>query len=291
MKVIISLFSIILFAYTQVFSQITMESEIYLADVRMKEGNIYFGAAKNVTNSKGYDNQPYFLNDSMMLYTHIGDDLQADIYSYYLKSKKHINFTKTSISEYSARLTPSKDAVCVVEVEQDSTQRIWAYDLNGRNGKVLIPYFDSVGYYAWLNDSCVAAFILTEPPSLQICSTKKTQVKTVAKNIGRCLQVSSNELLYFTMLENDSVRWLCSMEPNGKINKLIEFYKGVEDFVVSTQNIVFCAKGAMIYYSDQNYTLGWRLCGNFEAAGITHINRIALSPDNKKMALVDVIKQ
>lgn len=291
MKVIFSLFLIMLSSSVDVFAQSTMESEIYLADVRIKEGNIYFGAAKNMTNNKGYDNQPYFLNDSVMLYTRIDDDLQADIYSYYLKRKKHNNFTNTPISEYSARLTPSQQAIGVVEVEQDSTQRIWTYDLNGQNGKVMIPYFDSVGYYAWLNDSSVAAFILTEPPSLQICSTKRPKIKTVATNIGRCLQVSNNQHLYFTQLENDSVRWLCSLEPNGTITRLIEFYKGVEDFAISNNNLIFCAKGALIYYSDNNYNLGWRLCGNFESAGITNINRIALSPDNKKIALVEVLKK
>jgi len=271
-------------------AQPALETDIWLADVRIKEGNIYFGAAKNVTNSKAYDNQPFFLNDSTLLYTHIGDDLQADIYQYQLQKKTNAKFTSTTESEYSAKLLPNKKGISVVEVEKDSTQRIWSFDLNGKNGKVLIPKIDSVGYYVWLSDTTFAAFILTEPSSLQIGSSTGFKTKTIAQNIGRCMQVNSFGNLYFTMLATDSVRWLCRTEQNGSITKLIEFYKGVEDFAISNNNIVFSAKEGTIYYSDHQFNLGWRVCGNFGAMGVNNINRLALSPDNKRMALVNMIE-
>lgn len=265
-----------------------IESDIWLADIRIKEGNIYFGAAKNATNTVGYDSQPFFLNDSTLLYTHIGEDLQADIYQYQLRKKITAKFTNTQLSEYSAKLLPNKKGISVVEVEQDSSQRIWAFDLSGKQGKLYIPNVDSVGYYAWLSDTSFAAFILTSPPSLQICNTINNKTKTIASNIGRCLQVSTTGNLYFTILEKDSVRWLCRTEKDGSITKLIEFYKDVEDFVLSNNNLIFCAKGALIYYTDMQFNLGWRLCGNFESTGITSINRLALSPDNKRIAMVNV---
>ena len=283
---VLSLF--LLLGLQSIKAQHFIESEIWLADVRIKEGNIFFGAAKNITNAIGYDSQPFFLNDSILLYTHIGEDLQADIYQYHLKKKANSKFTNTKESEYSAKLLPNNNGISVVEVEQDSAQRIWTFDLNGNKGKVYVPKVDSVGYYAWLNDTSFAAFILTEPPSLQICNTHNNKTKTIATNIGRCLQVSSFGNLYFTSLEKDSVRWLCRTENNGSITKLIEFYNGVEDFVISKNNLIFCCKDGMIYYSDNQFNLGWRLCGNFDAMGVKNINRIALSPDNKRIALVNI---
>lgn len=279
------------FQFQTAMAQPFIESEIWLADVRIKEGNIYFGAAKNITNAVGYDNQPFFLDDSTLLYTHIGQDLQADIYKYKIKSKVNAKFTNTRESEYSPKLLPNLKGISVVEVEKDSSQRIWYYDLMGSNGKVHVPQIDSVGYYTWLNDSSFAAFILTEPSSLQICNTKNKITKTIASNIGRCLQVSTFGNLYFTTMEKDSVRWLCRTESNGSITKLIEFYKGVEDFVISNNNIVFCAKEGMIYYADHQFNLGWRLCGNFGVMGVNNINRLAISPDNKRMAMVNIQEQ
>ncbi len=290
MKIKTIIFLIFIVQQLSANAQHFVETDIWLADSRIKEGAIYFGAAKNITNSAGYDSQPFFLNDTTLLYTGIREDLQADIYQYNLIKKVNLKFTNTSESEYSAKLLPNKKGISVVAVEKDSAQRIWSFDLTGNNGKVLIPQIDSVGYYAWLNDTGFAAFILTQPPSLQMGSTLNKNTKTIAKNIGRCMQVSSFGNLYFTMLENDSVRWLCRTESSGKITKLIEFYKDVEDFVLGNNNIVFCAKEGMLYYSDNNFNLGWRLCGNFTAAGLNNINRIALSPNNKYIALVNTVE-
>jgi hypothetical protein len=288
MKIFKVVFLFLLIEMQSSKAQHFIESDIWLADIRIKEGNIYFGAAKNITNAIGYDSQPFFLNDSTLLYTHIGEDLQADIFQYQLKKKNNSKFTNTKESEYSAKLLPNNKGISVVEVEPDSTQRIWHFDLTGNNGKVYVPNVDSVGYYAWLNDTSFAAFILTEPPSLQICNSSNDKTKTIATNIGRCLQVSSFGNLYFTRLEKDSVRWLCRTEINGSITKLIEFYKGVEDFVISNNNTIFCCKDGMIYYTDNQFNLGWRLCGNFGTMGVNNINRLALSPDNKRMALVNI---
>jgi hypothetical protein len=280
----------LLFVINICFAQPSVNSEIWLADIRIKEASIYFGPAKNINSNKGYNSQPHFLNDSILLYTHIGQDLQADIYQYHLRIKNIGKFTDTKESEYSAKLMPSKKAISVVEVEKDSTQRIWSFDIYGKNGKVLVPQLDSVGYYTWLSDTSFAAFILTEPPSLQIGNIKSNKTTTIVKQLGRCIQTSSSGLLYFTMLEKDSARWLCRKEKNDSISKLIEFYKEVEDFVLSNNNIVFCAKGGIIYYSDENYNLGWRECGNFAVVGLNQINRLALSPDNKRMAIVNMIE-
>jgi hypothetical protein len=271
-------------------AQPSVNSEIWLAEIKNNEGTIFFGTAKSINTIRGYNSQPHFLNDSILLYTHIGQDLQADIYQYHLAKKNHNKFTDTKESEYSAKLMPSKKAISVVEVEKDSTQRIWSFDINGKNGKLLVPKVDSVGYYTWLSDSSFAAFILTEPPSLQIGHIKTNKTNTIVQHVGRCMQTSAAGLLYFTMLEKDSTRWLCRQEQNGSISKLIEFYKGVEDFVLSTNKIVFCAKGGIIYYSDENYNLGWRACGNYASMGISNMNRLALSPNDKKIAIVNMIE-
>jgi hypothetical protein len=290
MKYFYLIIAVLLMQFTPCIAQ-QFESDVWLAEMRMKEGYIYFGAAKNITNTVGYDNQPFFLNDTTILYTHMGEDKQADIFQYRIKRNTNEKFTNTTESEYSAKLLPSKAGISVVEVEKDSTQRIWSYDLQGKNGKVLVPQIDSVGYYTWINDTSFAAFILTEPSSLQLCYTNSPKTKVIANNIGRCMQVNTFGNLYFTMLENDSVRWLCRTESDGTLTKLIEFYKGVEDFVISKDNIIFCAKQGLIYFANSNYKFGWRMCGNFESVGVNNINRIALSPDNKKLAFVNIVEE
>src|ERR1051326_3706045 len=84
------------------------DTDIFLASIKKsKDGKMAFSKPKNITNRKGYDNQPYFTPDGKsILYVSVQDEKQqADIYSYNLNSHKSIPVTKTEESEYSPNLT------------------------------------------------------------------------------------------------------------------------------------------------------------------------------------------
>src|SRR5206468_3714365 len=81
----------------------------------------------NITNRPGYDNQPSF-DGPAILYTSIRNG-QADIYRF--EDGIHAPVTSTPESEYSAALTPDGNAITVVRVERDSTQRLWRFPKDG----------------------------------------------------------------------------------------------------------------------------------------------------------------
>ena len=83
---------LLLFVVFNATAQQFQESDIWLADIRIKPGSVYFGSIQNIINTKGYDNQPCFIDDTILLYTHIGDDGQADIYSYHTLRKMITKF-------------------------------------------------------------------------------------------------------------------------------------------------------------------------------------------------------
>lgn len=287
MKKYASLFVAVLICNT-IIAQTMPETDVWLAEVRINNSGVYFGSASNITSRKGYDNQPAFFNDSILLYTSIRADNQADIYTYHLKSKQINRLTNYTESEYSPKPTFDCKSISTVVVEQDSAQRLWSYAPNGKVHQQVNKAIDSVGYYTWLSDTSFAAFILTEPSSLQQFSTLHAKNKVLATNIGRSMQMSADGFLYFTQLEKDSVRWLCRIEKDGTTTKLIEFYKGVEDFVLSKNNTVFCAKEGFIYFCDNRFDKGWRVCGNFSSKGANNITRLALSPNEKLFSFVNL---
>jgi hypothetical protein len=263
------------------------ETDIFIADCRIKEGNIYFGGAKNITSRKGYDNQPNFLNDTTLLFTSIRNGLQSDIFQYTISSQKTSKLTSSAESEYSPKITPDKLGISTVVVEKDSTQRLWRYTLQGNNPLIIAKSIDSIGYYCWLSDTTFAAIMITDPSSLKICNTITGASKNIATNVGRSLEKSANGYLYFSQLI-DSTRWLVRLEKDGTIQRLIEFYKQAEDFTLTRNNTVLCAHEGELFYADNNFNLGWRVCGNFSFAGAKNITRIALSPDEKHIAFVNL---
>src|SRR5213075_1723714 len=158
-------------------------TDIYLYE--LSRGLLHRGPrVVNLTNRPGYDNQPSFVG-STMYYTSVHDG-QADIYRF--QNARHSRFTSTPESEYSAALTPDGKALAVVRVERDSTQRLWQFPLDGGAPSLVLRDIKPVGYFAWLDSTTLALFVLGNPNTLQIADTRTGAARVVTPNIGRSLQ-------------------------------------------------------------------------------------------------------
>ena len=58
--------------------------------------------------------------------------------------------TETVESEYSPTPLPAADGFSTVRVEQDGTQRLWAFDSSGGAPRLLLETIQPVGYHGWL---------------------------------------------------------------------------------------------------------------------------------------------
>src|SRR5688572_263666 len=101
------------------------DTEVWLFEVKKdKKGVHTLHEPVNVSNRKGYDNQPSFSVDSKQLYYTSDANGQADIYAYQLKTKKALRISTTEESEYSPRATNTSGKLAAVVVEKDSAQRL-----------------------------------------------------------------------------------------------------------------------------------------------------------------------
>src|SRR5688572_26269668 len=103
-------------------------------------------AVFNITNRRGYDNQPSWENNDRILYTSRGAG-QTDIYDIDFNFNRISRVTNTPESEYSAALTPDGRAITVVRVERDSTQRLWRFPKTQSPPTVVLPEIKPVGYF------------------------------------------------------------------------------------------------------------------------------------------------
>jgi hypothetical protein len=163
-------------------------TDIFLAPVRVRNGTPVIGAAVNITNRPGYDNQPAFTPDSRaILFTSVREDAQADIYRFDIAAKSTTRITKTPESEYSATVYGDGTRFSVIRVERDSTQRLWSFRLDGTDPHVLFTDIKPVGYHAWVDSTTVAMFILGSPNALVLADTRSGRPDTMARNVGRSL--------------------------------------------------------------------------------------------------------
>ncbi|HKA57836.1 MAG TPA: hypothetical protein VKD28_04420 [Gemmatimonadales bacterium] len=271
-------------------------TDIYLADLRVGQGRVIVGTPVNVTNRPGYDNQPSFLPDGRsILYTSVRDS-QAEIYRYDIAQRRNTAVTNTRESEYSPTPLPNSVGFSVIRVEADSTQRLWAFDLDGTHARLVLDSIKPVGYHAWGDDHTLVLFVLGSPPTLQIADAAAPTARgdVLARDIGRSLQRIPNRPSV-SFLQRDSIGGPSLQEVDvrtRRVTQLIKTPTGAEFFAWTPGGIVLTAAGSKLYSWDPRgggaAGGAWQEVADFAAAGMTNLTRLAVSPKGDCVAIVAV---
>jgi len=262
-------------------------SDIYLYRFsRFRLGSRVF----NITNRIGYDNQPSWDGNSRLYYTSQSAG-QTDIYEIDFGTSLIGQVTSTPESEYSAALTPDGISIAVVRVERDSTQRLWRFPLDRGAPEVILPDIKPVGYFAWLDRTLLALYVLGNPNTLQIADTRTGTGQVVTTNIGRSLQrVPGGRRASY--IHRVGTRWVLETvdpmpQPNGTFDvDTIAALPDSADYVVwrSPTEIYTAAGSRLLRMRLPNKT--WVLVEDLSGKGLRRISRMAISPDGSRIALV-----
>jgi len=240
----------------------------------------------NITNRSGYDNQPSF-DRSTILYTSQRGG-QTDIYRF--EDARSTPVTSTPESEYSAALSPDGTSISVVRVELDSTQRIWRFPLDGGAPSLVLKDIKPVGYFAWLDSTTLALFVLGTPNTLQIADTRTGVGKVVTTNIGRSLQrVPGGRRASFVHRVGD--KWVLKtvdpqQRPDGTWDiATIATLPDSADYVVwKSPTELYAAAGSRIMHLGIPGT--WQTVADLSGSGLKRISRLALHPNGRELAIV-----
>jgi len=249
------------------------------------------GAVFNITNRRGYDNQPSWVSNNRLVYTMQQPDGQTDIaHIDFVTSMAGVLFS-TRESEYSPTLTPDGKALSVVRVELDSTQRLWRLPFAGGVPEVILPEVKPVGYFAWMDSTTLALFVLGSPNSLRIADTRTGTATVAATAIERSLQgVPGGRRASF--VQRAAGRWvLRTVGPtpgaNGvfAIDSVAVLPDSAEYVVWRSERELYTAAGSRIFRL-RLPGVEWSVVADLAGDGVRGISRLALSPDGSRLALV-----
>ena len=277
------LFFFLIFNYS--YSQLP-ETDIFLCSIKKDSSRFIFSKPENITNHKGYDNQPCFTPDGKrILYVSVNDSSQSDIYSYDLQAKISVQFTDTKESEYSPSYTLDRKYISVVRVDVDSGQRFYRLPINNPGNVLLVKNTDSIGYASWLTDSTLAMFIIGQANTLQVLNTKKSERRLIASDIGRCLKLSSDESkMYFVIKGNPTDWYIYSMDcKNYSLTRITSTLPHCEDFVILSDGSLLMGFEGKLYVSENN--LEWKIIADFSKV-VSDFYRLAVNKDGTLLALV-----
>ena len=268
-------------------------TDIYLADLHVAGGRVSVGVPVNATARPGYDNQPFFLPDGhAFLYTSIREDSQADIYRYDIEAQTSIRLTTTRESEYSPTPLPDGSGFSAVRVEADSTQRLWAFNLDGSEPRLVLDSIKPVGYHAWADGHTLVLFVLGSPSTLQIAdaSSRGARGEVVARDIGRSLQrIPGRPSVSFVQRDSVAGPWLEELDTRThRVTKLVKAPPGADFFAWTPGGIVLTASGTKLYQWDPRRGSAWDEVADLAAAGLSSVTRLAVSPQGDRLAIVAV---
>src|SRR5258708_2960861 len=171
-------------------------SEIFLFDLHIRKDNVSIDNPKNITNHKGYDNQPFFHTDKPLIYyASFNDDGRSDIKFYNYKTEETKALTQTLEKEYSPTLTLDKEFISCIIQRDDGAQDLGKYPVAGGEPTIIINNL-IVGYHVWADNSHLGLFVLGAngaPNELHYFRLPTKSDTIVAQDIGRSLHKVPNE--------------------------------------------------------------------------------------------------
>lgn len=266
------------------------DADIFLVSLKQTGGKLEVTGARNLTNRPGYDNQPNWSRDGRSLFfTSVREGEQADIYRLDpAASSAAVRVTMTAPeSEYSATPMPRGNAISVIRVERDSTQRLWSVPLDGSPGSVILERIKPVGYHTWANDTLLALFVLGSPNTLQLASTTTGRGDTIVTSIGRSLYTTRDGQVSFVHKVSNDEWWLVLLDPmTRQQRRLVQMPRRVEDYAWTPGGVVLIGEGSVLKAFDPRRGGDWEIVADLAQYGLAGITRLSVSPRGDAVAVV-----
>jgi hypothetical protein len=280
--------SLALLAVPELAAAQAPSTDIYVAPLAMTGGQRSLGPIQPVTRRKGYDNQPAFNAAGDALYYTSQRSGHTDIHSVNLRhGASRSMFDATDTDEYSATLTPDRQALSVIRVETDSAQRLWRFPLDGSDPTVLVPAIKPVGYHAWATDSTVLLFVLGQPATLQLANVRTGNARVIASGIGRWLaRHPTRAVIGVVRKPAGAAAMVAEFDiATGSLRDIAPVIEGTDDYAWTPEGTLLGAKGAVIHEFNST-SRQWVAIADLSSQGITTITRLVVNRQGTDLAFV-----
>ncbi|MEM9856996.1 MAG: hypothetical protein AAF843_06555 [Bacteroidota bacterium] len=282
------LFFIIL-ASLPFLTQAQPETEVYIFKLKQVNTTYELSEPWNVSGENpGYDNQPHFLPDGKSMYYVSTRNGQTDVIQVEFKESSWAWLTFTEGGEYSPTpiINGAEEAFSAIRLDRDGTQLLYQYPLDLSKPKVLVPEL-KIGYHCWISENLLAAFVLGEPSTLQLCHIAEGTHKIYDQNIGRSLHKIPNEGKVSYISKKSDPWKIMQLDPvTGVRTKITDTLDGVEDMAWTPAGDIIMGQGSKIYKFSPSVDTSWVLIADLDDFSLGNVTRIAVSPLGDRIAIV-----
>lgn len=263
------------------------ESEIYLVDIDFVEEGFIFKNVRNISNNPGYDNQPNFKGDDLLLYARNNKE-QTDIAQFNLidNSWKWQNEV-TKGGEYSPQPVPNSSDIAAVRLDPDGKQRLYRYSLDGTAAE-MIPDLE-VAYFTFYDAQALVASILSDDHlDLIIHHFDDSTTQTLLKKTGRSIHVIPNSrAVSYPAINEEGNLDIYQLDMNSLESYFIcQLPNGIQDYTWWDDYKILSGSGDKLFLYDLYGKGDWLEIADFSEYDLQNITRLTISPDQKHLAFV-----
>lgn len=264
-------------------------SDIYLFNFKIDKDHFTLSNARNITNSPGYDNQPYFLPDGeSLLYSSDDGFGQTDVYRYNFSSRSERRLTFTPGSEYSPTITPDGKFFSCIILERNGDQFLWKYPLQGAVPQKLTTV-NPIGYHCWISPELIGVFVVGEPNTLEVVNLSSDNADLIAKSPGTTLAMIPGKeglMSYVDLSEENSWNIINFNTVTKESKNIIKAMKKSQYYAWTPNGILLTGDGKRLYKFDPESDTDWVELANLTDYGIADFSRIVVSPKGDLLAVV-----
>ena len=270
------------------------ESDIFLFELSRSGGELSVGNGVNVTDRKGYDNQPFFTADSSsFLYTR-SEGQQTDVFEYFLGSGETKRVTESVGMEFSPTPSPDNQTISFVTDGQGANQSIWHIKRNDPTTPMWTlknqPEREPVGYYSWNHETGFIVFWSRYGHSIRLVHESKKLSHYVTGHAVPTTPwiIPGTKLFSFVHRQANGEVWIKELNPETlAVRPLVAIAGSNSHYNWMPDGSVVMVQGAKLFRWHEKEADGWKEVGDL---GLESASRVAVSPDRKWLAVVGAAK-
>ena len=277
---------LVLFIFFQIPAIAQTGTDIILFDVTINAKGIALSNPVNITNHKGYDNQPFFYKKDIY-YSSAEDSAQMDIKKYGYGKKATYVITHTVDNEFSPTITPDGKFISCILQRKNGKQDLVKYPVNGGEPTIIIDDL-KVGYHAWATNHSLLLFVLEDTSSFGLhsynISTKED--KKITTDIGRSLQKVPGKTAV-SFIQKTPGEWLIKQYDVllQKESTIMPALPKGEFHTWTKKGLLLMGDGQDIYFTRPGNNK-WQKVNIKGDKLFKNISRIAINEQNTKLAVV-----
>ncbi len=271
-------------------------SEIFLFNMKIENGQVFLSNGINITNHKGYDNQPFFHpSRPVIYYSSFNDSGRSDIKYYNYETKETKNFTLTHDREYSPTVTPDGNFISCIIQRDNGAQDLAKYPIDGGRSEVLINHL-KIGYHEWAGENKLLLYVLDDSihNSLHYYYLEKNADTVIAENIGRSLhKIPGQNAMSFVQKTSEKTSVIKKFDMStGVISTVVATLPGQDYFTWLQNGLMLMSDGNKLYYRQETAfqeikDKGWQpviVAGDISM--LKGVTRLAADAANNDLAIV-----